>query len=296
MKQLLEAGVHFGHQTKRWNPKMKPYIFDARNGIYIIDLQKTMKLFREAADFVHDLAAKGNSVLFVGTKKQAQDIVADEAERCGGFFVNQRWLGGTLTNFVTIQASIKRLKKYEEEKAEGYVSMNKKEVSRRERELTKLQKYLGGMQKMERLPGAVFVIDTKKEKIAVHEANRLGIPVIAMLDTNCDPAGIDYVIPSNDDAIRAIKLVTSKISEAAVEGGQVYSEKQAAEKDAEEERAAEAAKAADQHRASHDGAAPAEEGEAAVPPAEKKPATAAAAAEEKTVTAEAESPKSEEDK
>jgi small subunit ribosomal protein S2 len=244
MKQLLEAGVHFGHQTKRWNPKMKKYIFDARNGIYIIDLQKTLRLFREAYDFVRDLAARGESVLFVGTKKQAQDVISDEAVRSDMFFVNQRWLGGTLTNYVTINQGIQRLKKYEVEKAEGNPSMSKKEVSRRERKLSKLQKYLGGFQGMERLPGAIFVIDTKKEKIAVHEANRLGIPVIAMVDTNCDPKGIDYVIPSNDDAIRAIKLITSSIAEAAIEGSQVYAEKKAAETEEEEQRKAEAEKAA----------------------------------------------------
>jgi len=249
MKQLLEAGVHFGHQTKRWNPRMKQYIFDARNGIYIIDLQQTMRLFRQACDYVRDIATKGKSVLFVGTKKQAQDVVVDEAMRSNMFYVNQRWLGGTLTNFVTIQQGIERLKKYEEEKAEGYVGLNKKEVSRRERELAKLQKYLGGVKGMTDLPGAVFVIDTRKERIAVHEANRLGIPVIAMVDTNCDPGGIDFVIPSNDDAIRAIKLITGAIAEAAVEGAQAWSEKRASEET--KEQLEEQAKKADEHAKEH---------------------------------------------
>jgi len=256
MKQLLEAGVHFGHQTKRWNPKMKKYIFDARNGIYIIDLQKTLKLFLEAYDFTRELVAKGEAVLFVGTKKQAQDIVADEAERSAMFFMNQRWLGGTLTNFVTIQQGIQRLKKYEEEKESGYTDMKKKEVSRRERKLAKLQKYLGGVQGMSKLPGAVFVVDTRKERIAVHEANRLGIPVIAMVDTNCDPEGIDFVIPSNDDAIRAIKLITAKIAEAAIEGGQVYAEKKAAEEEEEVRQKAVEAEAAARAEAEQKGDAP----------------------------------------
>lgn len=244
MKQLLEAGVHFGHQTKRWNPKMRKYIFDARNGIYIIDLQKTLRFFQEAFDFIKDLTAKGESVIFVGTKKQAQDVVSDEAARCSMFFVNQRWLGGTLTNFVTIHQGIQRLKRYEEEKAAGYQDMKKKEVSRRERQLFKLQKYLGGVQGMDRPPGAIFVVDTKKERIAVHEANRLGVPVIAMVDTNCDPDGIDYIIPSNDDAIRAIKLITSRIADAAIEGSHIYAEKKAAETEEEAKRTAEAEKAA----------------------------------------------------
>jgi small subunit ribosomal protein S2 len=269
MKQLLEAGVHFGHQTKRWNPKMKKYIFDARNGIYIIDLQKTLKLFLEAYEFTSTLTAKGDSVLFVGTKKQAQDIVADEAERSGMFFMNQRWLGGTLTNFITIQQSIQRLKKYEEEKEAGYTDMKKKEVSRRERELAKLQKYLGGVQEMSKLPGAIFVVDTKKERIAVHEANRLGIPVIAMVDTNCDPAGIDYVIPSNDDAIRAIKLITSQIAEAAMEGSQVHTEKKAAEE--EEEARQKATQAEEVAKAEAE-----QKGEAVEKSAEKKSAAPAA--------------------
>ncbi len=244
MKQFLEAGVHFGHQTKRWNPKMRRYIFDARNGIYIIDLQKTLRLFLKARDFVRDLTAKGETVLFVGTKKQAQDIIAEESVRCGMFFMNQRWLGGTLTNFVTISEGIQRLKRFEEEKEAGYTDMKKKEVSRQERKLFKLQKYLGGVRDMDKLPGALFVIDVRKERIAVHEANRLKIPVIAMVDTNCDPDGIDYIIPSNDDAIRAITLITSKIADASIEGSAVHAEKRAAETAEETRRTAEAEKAA----------------------------------------------------
>jgi small subunit ribosomal protein S2 len=243
MKQLLEAGVHFGHQTKRWNPKMKKYIFDARNGIYIIDLQKTIRLFKEACEFAKSVALQGQTVLFVGTKKQAQDVVAEEADRCGGHYVNQRWLGGTLTNFVTIFAGLQRMRKYEEQKEAGYPGLNTREASAVERELVKLQKYMNGIRTMERLPGAVFVIDTKKERIAVHEANRLGIPVIAVVDTNCDPDGIDYIIPSNDDAIRAIKLVTAKIADFVVEGNAVWQEQQAAVTQVESDTAAAAEEA-----------------------------------------------------
>jgi small subunit ribosomal protein S2 len=223
MKQLLEAGVHFGHQTKRWNPKMKPYIFGARNGIYIIDLQKTVGLARQALRYVSDAAAKGGSVLFVGTKKQAQDAVREEASRSGMFFVTNRWLGGTLTNFKTVKQGIDRLKTIEKMKADGtYERLPKKEVASLEREREKLEKNLGGIKEMSRLPAAVFVIDTKKEHIAVHEANRLGIPVVAVVDTNCDPEGIDYVIPGNDDAIRSIRLFTGKIAEACIEGRARY--------------------------------------------------------------------------
>ncbi len=223
MKQLLEAGVHFGHQTKRWNPKMKPYIFGARNGIYIIDLQKTVGLARNALRFVSDAVAKGGSVLFVGTKKQAQDAVREEASRSGMFFVTNRWLGGTLTNFKTVKQGIERLKTIDKMKADGtYERLPKKEVASLEREREKLEKNLGGIKELSRLPSAVFVIDTKKEHIAVHEANRLGIPVVAVVDTNCDPEGIDYVIPGNDDAIRSIRLFTGKISEACIEGRARY--------------------------------------------------------------------------
>jgi small subunit ribosomal protein S2 len=223
MKQLLEAGVHFGHQTKRWNPKMKPYIFGARNGIYIIDLQKTVGLARQALRFVSDAAAKGGSVLFVGTKKQAQDAVREEAARSGMFFVTNRWLGGTLTNFKTVKQGIDRLKTIEKMAADGtYERLPKKEVASLEREREKLEKNLGGIKEMTRLPSAIFVVDTKKEHIAVHEANRLGIPVVAVVDTNCDPEGIDYVIPGNDDAIRSIRLFTGKIAEACIEGRARY--------------------------------------------------------------------------
>jgi len=223
MKQLLEAGVHFGHQTKRWNPKMKPFIFGARNGIYIIDLQKTVGLARSALRFVSDAVAKGGSVLFVGTKKQAQDAVREEASRSAQFFVTNRWLGGTLTNFKTVKQGIDRLKTIEKMAADGtYERLPKKEVASLEREREKLERNLGGIKEMNRLPAAIFVIDTKKEHIAVHEANRLGIPVVAVVDTNCDPEGIDYVIPGNDDAIRSIRLFTGKVAEACVEGKARY--------------------------------------------------------------------------
>jgi len=224
MKALLEAGVHFGHQTKRWNPKMKPYIFGARNGIYIIDLQKTVGLARGALRFVSDAVAKGGSVLFVGTKKQAQDAIREEAARCGMFFVTNRWLGGTLTNFKTVKQGIDRLKAIEKMAQDGtYERLPKKEVASLEREREKLEKNLGGIKELSRLPAALFVIDTRKEHIAVHEANRLGIPVVAVVDTNCDPEGIDYVIPGNDDAIRSIRLFTGKLAEACLEGRTRYS-------------------------------------------------------------------------
>ena len=219
MKELLEAGVHFGHQTKRWNPKMKQYIFGERNGIYIIDLQKTLKLFKEATQFVADIIAQGKIVLFVGTKRQAQDAIAEEANRCGMYYVNQRWLGGLLTNFSTIQKSIKRLKELDSMATDGrYELLPKKEVTRLERERQALEKNLSGIKNMPRLPDALFVIDSKNEEIAVAEARRLGIPVIAIVDTNCDPDFVDYVIPGNDDALRAIRLFTVKISDSVLEG------------------------------------------------------------------------------
>ncbi len=237
MRQMLEAGVHFGHQTKRWNPKMKPYIFGARNGIYIIDLQKTVGLARAALRFVSDVTARGGAVLFVGTKKQAQDVVREEASRAGQYFVTNRWLGGTLTNFKTIKQGIDRLKALETMKEDGtFDRLPKKEVAGLEREREKLEKNLGGVKQLSRLPGALFVIDPKKEDIAVHEANRLGIPVIGLVDTNCDPEGIDYVIPGNDDAIRSIKLFTGKIADACIEGAARYRASGAAERDAEESR------------------------------------------------------------
>jgi len=219
MKELLEAGVHFGHQTKRWNPKMKEYIFGERNGIYIIDLQKTLKMFKEASKFVQDLAAEGRIILFVGTKRQAQDAIAEEAQRCSMFYVNQRWLGGLLTNWVTVQKSVKRLKELDEMATDGrYDLLPKKEVIKLERERKHLQANLAGIKNMTRLPDAIFVVDSNKEQIAVREARKLGIPVVAVVDTNCDPSEVDYVIPGNDDALRAIRLFTSKISEAIAEG------------------------------------------------------------------------------
>jgi len=221
MKQLLEAGVHFGHQTKRWNPKMKPYIFGARNGIYIIDLQKTVRYFRSACNFIKGVAENGDSILFVGTKKQAQDTIREEALRSGQFFVNNRWLGGMLTNFATIKGSIDRLKKIEAMAEDGtFELLTKKECLQLERERVKLEKNLGGIKGMTKLPGAMFVIDPKKEAIAVCEAKKLGIPVVAVVDTNCDPDEIDHIIPGNDDAIRAIRLFVSSMAEATLEGTQ----------------------------------------------------------------------------
>ena len=230
MKELLEAGVHFGHQTKRWNPKMKEYIFGERNGIYIIDLQKTLKMFKEASKFVQELAASGKIVLFVGTKRQAQDAIAEEAQRCGMFYINQRWLGGLLTNWVTVQKSVKRLKEIDEMATDGrYELLPKKEVIKLERERKHLQANLAGIKNMSRLPDAIFVIDSNKEQIAVREARKLGIPVVAVVDTNCDPTEVNYVIPGNDDALRAIRLFTSKIAESIAEGVQLVGDKQLAE-------------------------------------------------------------------
>ncbi|MGA8838775.1 MAG: 30S ribosomal protein S2 [Candidatus Sulfotelmatobacter sp.] len=238
MKELLEAGVHFGHQTKRWNPKMKEYIFGERNGIYIIDLQKTLKMFKEASKFVQELAADGKIVLFVGTKRQAQDAIAEEATKCGGFYINQRWLGGLLTNWVTVQKSVKRLKELDEMATDGrYELLPKKEVIKLERERKHLQANLAGIKNMSRLPDAVFVIDSNKEQIAVREARKLGIPVVAVVDTNCDPSEVDYIIPGNDDALRAIRLFTSKISESIAEGAQLMSDKQIADMTAATEQA-----------------------------------------------------------
>lgn len=219
MKELLEAGVHFGHQVKRWNPKMKKYIFGERNGIYIIDLQKTMKGLEEAYNFVRSVSASGQSVLFVGTKKQAQDAVMEEAGRSASYFVNQRWLGGMLTNFLTVKKSIERLKKIETMKEDGTMNLlPKREASLLEKERTKLDKNLSGIKNMKALPGAIFIIDPKKERITIAEARKLSIPIVAVVDTNCDPDEIDYVIPGNDDAIRAIKLLSAKMSNAVIEG------------------------------------------------------------------------------
>jgi small subunit ribosomal protein S2 len=232
MKELLEAGVHFGHQTRRWNPKMKPYIFGSRNGIYIIDLQKTVRLFQEAYQFVVQAVSSGETVLFVGTKPQAADIIREEAQRCGMYYVNHRWLGGMLTNFKTIRQRIEKLKELDAMFEDGSVSrFPKKEVLRLARERDKLQKNLSGIKEMSHLPGVLFVVDTQKERIAVAEANRLGIPVVAIVDTNCDPDPIDYPIPGNDDAIRAVKLITSRIADACIEGRQRYEESLQAETD-----------------------------------------------------------------
>ncbi len=230
MKELLEAGVHFGHQTKRWNPKMKEFIFGERNGIYIIDLQKTLKMFKEASKFVQDLAADGRIILFVGTKRQAQDAIAEEAQRCSMYYVNQRWLGGLLTNWITVQKSVKRLKELDEMATDGrYDLLPKKEVIKLERERKHLQANLAGIKNMTRLPDAIFVIDSNKEQIAVRESRKLGIPVVAVVDTNCDPSEVDYVIPGNDDALRAIRLFTSKISESIAEGVHARDDKQMAD-------------------------------------------------------------------
>ena len=249
MKEFLEAGVHFGHQTRRWNPKMKEFIYGERNGIYIIDLQKTLKQFKEAAKFVSDLSAEGRTILFVGTKRQAQEAIAEEAVRCGMYYVNHRWLGGLLTNNATIQKSITRLKEIEEMSRDGrYELLTKKEVQRLERERIHLDQNLAGIKDMPGLPDALFIVDSSKEDIAVKEASKLGIPVVAIVDTNCDPDPVDYVIPGNDDALRAIRLFTSRIADAVLEGKQAAEQKQleeekiAAERQAEElERAREAA-------------------------------------------------------
>ena len=224
MKELLEAGVHFGHQTKRWNPKMAKYIFGERNGIYIIDLQKTLKKFRDAYVFTRNLAAGGGTILLVGTKKQAQETIAEEATRFGMYYVNQRWLGGTLTNFATIRKSINHLKRLDEMRETGeFERLTKKEALGLDRERAKLEKALVGIKQLDRLPSAVYIIDPRKERIAVAEAQKLVIPIIAIVDTNCDPTGIDYPIPGNDDAIRAIRLITSRLADAVIEGGGVVS-------------------------------------------------------------------------
>ncbi|MBQ2456125.1 MAG: 30S ribosomal protein S2 [Firmicutes bacterium] len=242
MKQLLEAGVHFGHQTRRWNPKMAPYIFTERNGIYIIDLQKTVYKIDEAYDFVKSVAAEGKPILFVGTKKQAQAAIKDEALRCDMYFVNERWLGGMLTNYKTISERIKRLAQIKTMETDGtFEALTKKEVLKLLQEKEKLEKYLGGMKDMKGMPGAMIIVDPKKEKIAVKEARILGIPLVGMCDTNCDPDDVDYVIPANDDAIRAVKLIMSKMADAVIEGrqGESYAEAPAETEPAAEEAPAE---------------------------------------------------------
>ena len=236
MKQLLEAGVHFGHQTRRWNPKMSSYIFTARNGIYIIDLQKTLNMFENAYNFVRDSVAEGAKVLFVGTKKQAKESIEQEAMRCGMFYVNHRWLGGTLTNFATIRRSIDKLKELESMRDAGFFqNLTKKEAIKLERKIEKLDRNLKGIKNMERLPDIVWVVDPKKEYNAVRESRKIGIPIVAIVDTNCDPDEIDYVIPGNDDAIRAVKLLTSKIADAVMEGQHLYLEKAGVDMTAAEE-------------------------------------------------------------
>jgi len=236
MKELLEAGVHFGHQTRRWNPKMKPYIFGARNGIHIVDLQKTVKLFKVAYDFIEKTVAEGYSVLFVGTKKQAHDAIIEESERCGMFYIVNRWLGGTLTNFQTVSQSINKLKELDMMKQDGSINRyTKKEIIQIEKTFEKLERNLGGIKKMSGLPGAIFVVDPKQEKIAVGEARKLGIPVVAITDTNCDPDEIDFIIPGNDDAIRAIKLICTRIADACIEGQRIADEKRRGEEKDEPE-------------------------------------------------------------
>ena len=234
MKQLLEAGVHFGHQTRRWNPKMAPYIYTERNGIYIIDLQKTVKKLEEAYNFVRDLSANGGYVLFVGTKKQAQDAIREEAARCGGYYVNARWLGGMLTNFRTMRTRIDRLAQLRKMEEDGtFAMLPKKEVIKHQGEIEKLEKYLGGVKEMKKLPAALFIVDPRKERNAIAEARKLNIPIVAIVDTNCDPDEIDYVIPGNDDAIRAIRLIASAMANAAIEGRQGEDAEAAAEPAAE---------------------------------------------------------------
>jgi small subunit ribosomal protein S2 len=238
MKELLEAGVHFGHQTRRWNPKMKEYIFGERNGIHIIDLQKTLKMFREASRFVSEISAQGRTVLFVGTKRQAQEAVAEEAKRCNAYYVNHRWLGGTLTNWATLQKSIKRLKLLKAMGEDGRMDeLSKKEKARLDREMKHLLQNLAGIENMTNLPDAMFVIDSNAEEIAVKEARRMGVPVVSVVDTNCDPDVVDWIIPGNDDALRAIRLFTSKISESVIEGHNLYAQSQVAQQKSAQDQA-----------------------------------------------------------
>lgn len=246
MKQLLEAGVHFGHQTTRWNPKMKKYIYGSRNGIYIVDLQKTLKMFREAEKFVREATEAGKKILFVATKKQAQELIAKEAERCGMYYVNQRWLGGTMTNFATIRKSIDRLIDLEKKEEEGELEfLHKKEALKKRKEIEKLNKFLRGIKNMRELPYAIFIVDTQKERIALSEAKNLGIKILALVDTNCDPDGIDFPFPGNDDAIRSIKLFTSRIADVAIEGQEVFRAGRKDEKSAGEEKPEPVEKASD---------------------------------------------------
>jgi small subunit ribosomal protein S2 len=282
MKQLLEAGVHFGHQTKRWNPKMKEYIFGERNGIYIIDLQKSLRLFKNAVQFIFDLGTQGKTVLFLGTKRQAQDVIQEESQRCGMFYVNQRWLGGLLTNFTTIQKSIKRFRELETMQSNGqYDLLSKKEVARLERERKKLEKNLSGIKEMNQLPEAIFVIDTKKEAIAVQEARKLGIPIVGVADTNCDPDEIDFIIPGNDDALRAIRLIANTISQAYLDGKAVFDAQQ---KEISEQQERQRQLQAQQAAAAREAAAKAAAAESARRAAERKEAAEAAGTPEGAVS------------
>jgi small subunit ribosomal protein S2 len=284
MKELLESGVHFGHQVKRWNPKMKRYIFGARNGIYIIDLQKTIKMLEDAYNFIKDLSSSGESILFVGTKKQAQDVVTEESQRGGCYYINQRWLGGVLTNFQTVKQSITKLKKIEKMKEDGtYDLLTKKEVAKYEKERLRLEKNLIGVKDMNALPAAMFIIDPKKERIAVAEAIKLSIPIVAIVDTNCDPDEINHVIPGNDDAIRAIKLITSRMVDAVIEGREIFNKAatEAAEKAAAEKEAAEKAAEKAATEAAEKAAAEKEAAEKAVAEKEGSQTEAAAVVEAK---------------
>ena len=260
MKQLLQAGVHFGHQTTHWNPKMKKYIYGARNGIHIVDLQKTLKKFREAEEFVRKITATGKKILFVATKRQAQELVKQEAERCGMYFVNQRWLGGTMTNFSTIRKSIDRLLQLEKMEEEGeFERLHKKEALNKRKEIEKLNKFLGGIKSMRELPHAIFIIDTQKERIALAEAKNLGIKTLALVDTNCDPDGIDFPFPGNDDAIKSIKLFTSRIADVAIEGQEVFRAGRKEENSAEEEKSELAAEASGKDDQGESGSAEADQ-------------------------------------
>lgn len=271
MKQLLEAGVHFGHQTRRWHPKMAPYLFGQRNGIHIIDLQKTLKMANEGYQFVRELAAAGGRVLFVGTKKQARDAIREEASRAGQFFVNHRWLGGTLTNFATVQQSVRTMKDLQRQKEEGvFELLTKKEAMQLERKLAKLERSLGGIKDMLKLPDCLFVIDIRREDLAVTEAKKLGIPVVAVVDSNCNPTGIDYVIPGNDDAIRAIRLFCSKIADALIEGAETWNLEHAEEVESFAAQPQADVEAADEETADEEAAAQATEETAEPFPAAKK--------------------------
>ncbi len=278
MKHMLKAGLHFGHQTRRWNPKMKPYIFGPRNGIYIINLDKTMRLFRQACDFVSQVASGGGYILFVGTKRQAQVIIREEAERCKMFFINHRWLGGTLTNFQTIKKSVDRLKSIEAMQEDGSIDrFPKKEILLMEKERVKLDRNIGGIKNMRGMPAAVFVVDPNKERIAVKEAIKLDIPVIALTDTNCDPDGLSYIIPGNDDAIRAIKLITSAIADVALDGRSKFKESEAIEEEMVEQALAESTEEAAEEIGSEATPAVAESTEEAVEETESKSTPAAEA-------------------